>query len=133
MPLEPKRGPDPPRLAVQAVRLMLQSHDQAVFNQKFPIFAYYRIGMLCSKFTGDTIPDLHYAAELHHLLLKARRDGDKGRIVRYTGLLRQERHKVEPVIKRFLDQYENVSFSEEIHSDVYDTHAIGVLKHEDLS
>jgi hypothetical protein len=127
-----KNRPDPPRLVIQTIRICLQTHDTAVFNQKFPIYAYYHIASLCAQFTGDKIPDHHYAAELHYLLLKAKKEGDKRKIVQYTSQLRQERHKVEPIIKRFLDTYENVNYHEETHPDVYQSRAIGVLAHEDI-
>ena len=126
------KQPDPPRLVMQAVRRSLQSHDQAVFNNKFPIFAYYRIGMLCARFTADEIPDIHYAGELHYALLKARKEGDRTKIMRYTSLLRQERHKVEPIIKRFLDRFQNATNYDESRPEVYDTHSLGVLSHEDI-
>jgi hypothetical protein len=102
-----------------------------VFNKEFPIAAYYNILSLCSVILQEPIPDHHYVMELYAAYNKARRDGDSRKIVQTINLLKKERLKAEPLIKRTLDKFKMVNTEENIRADVWTKQSLGILAHED--
>jgi len=119
------------KLFVYTLRKSLQLHDEAVFNKEFPIHAYFHILSLCSIVMQQPIPDHRYVMELYAAYNKARRDGDSRKIIQTINLLKKERLKAEPLIKRTLDKFKTVNTEENIRPDVWTKQSLGVLAHEE--
>lgn len=121
------------KLFVYMLRKSLQEHDEAIFNRQFPIFSFYHIASLCSVILQEPIPDHRYVMELYAIYNKARRDGDSRKIIQTITLLKKERLKAEPLIKRTLDKFKTVNTEETNRPEVWTKASVGVLAHEESS
>lgn len=118
-----------PRISIQMVRSLLQTHDTEVMNDNFPIRNYFNIVKLCSHYTGQQ-PDLTTADALYHAYLRARKEGDQIKIVKYVHQLKTEKQKHYNVISTFLEATKDVQLTAESRPELYDDKSVGVLSHE---
>ena len=108
-----------------------QEHDELVFNREFPIFSFYHLISLCSVALQEPIPDQRYVMELYAAYTRARKTGDKAKIVQTVTLLKKEELKAEELYKRMQEKYKRVIIEETVRKGAWTTRTVAVLSHED--
>ena len=112
------------------LRRSLQEYDEGVFNKEFPFFAYAQIVSICSVVLQEPIPDQRYIMELYATYNRARRDGDRQRIMQTINLLKKSRLKTDPLITRALDKFKNIPLTEANRPEVWRKDCVALLSHE---
>lgn len=118
-------------LLIQMIRKLLQEHDEATINQKFPIETYYHIIGLCSAILHEPIPEETYTNNIYKSYRLAIYHDNKNLEIKYLRILKKQMLKAEPLIKKTLDKFKNVDTTENNRTEVWTKTSCGVLAHED--
>ena len=119
------------RLQVQLVRKSLQEHDEALFNQKFPIETWYHIVTQCSLETKEPIPEKEYTNKIYQAYRIAINNQDRAKELKYLRILKKQKIKTEYIVKKFLDKGKDINTDENQREEVWTKTTIGYLAHED--
>jgi hypothetical protein len=119
------------KLLIQIIRKLLQEHDEATFNQKFPIETYYHIISICSSILHEPIPEAEYTNQIYHSYRIAIYQENTTLEQKYIRILKKQMLKSESLIKKTLDKFKNVDTTETNRTEVWTKTSVGVLQHED--
>jgi hypothetical protein len=119
------------RLLIQIIRKLLQEHDEATFNAKFPIETYYHIIGICSCILNEPVPEYAYTNQIYRAYRTAILNNDKAKETKYIRILKKQMQKAEPLLKKTIDQFKNVDTTENNRTEVYTKTSIGILSFED--
>jgi len=118
-------------LLLQLIRRELQEHDEATFNQKFPIETWFHIVKLCSLDTKIPIPEQDYTNTIYQAYNIAILNNNKQKELKYLRILKKQKIKTEHIVKKFLDEGKNIDTSENRQEQVWTKTTVGYLAYED--